>query len=281
MSIYRAHIASLLPSRRWFGSKGRAIVGVEILDEAELDQGPPALVEALVRVSYENGGPDCYQMPLAAETDGSVADALDSVELLRALGSLMAQGATIKGRAGTFRFNGPGLDPLAPPGGTSVRSIGAEQTNSSVVIDESIIVKLFRRIEPGPNPDLELGRLLTGEGFPYIPAQVGELSYEGVIDGENVELDLGICQQYLSGGRDGWLETLAQLGRLYARAEEDGHTEVSEDMIAHHAGGILDAIEELGDVTASLHVLLSKEDIEPDLASEPADGTDVKEWVQR
>ena len=281
MSIDNRQIEDLLPSRRWFGSKGRAVAGVEVVDEAILKEGPPALVETLVRVSYEDGGPDLYQMPLIVETDGTIADALDDVELLRALGPLMAQGATIKGRVGTFRFNGPGLDPLAPPGGASVRSIGAEQTNSSVVIDETIIVKLFRRIEPGPNPDLELGRLLTGEGFAGIPAQVGELSYEGVLDGESLEFDLGISQQYLTGGRDGWLEALAQLGGLCGRAEEDGHTEVSEDIIAQHAGDMLDALGELGDVTASLHVLLSKEDIESDLASEPVDGADVKEWVQR
>ena len=187
----------------------------------------------------------------------------------------MSQGETVKGLNGVFHFGGPGLDPSSPPGTESIRAIGAEQSNSSVVMDEAVILKLFRRVEPGPNPELELTRLLTAEGFESIPAQVGEILYEGEVDGTDAEIDLGVAQQLIDG-REGWAAIVQELGDLYDRAGTEDADETVEDI----AGTSLDELARLGDATASLHVVLAREGLEPDVAAEPVDRDDLSRWAR-
>ncbi len=178
MNIDLQQVRNRLPGQRWFGGKGRAVSEVGLIDAGIIEDGPPALVMALVKVSFGDGGEDIYHLPLLVEADGTSRDAFDEPDRLRVLGELMAHGSSIKGDSGVFQFGGPGLDPSHPPGATSVRAMGTEQSNTSVVLDEQVIVKTFRRVAVGRNPDLELTRLLTTEGFEHLPPHVGEITYE-------------------------------------------------------------------------------------------------------
>jgi trehalose synthase-fused probable maltokinase len=269
-------LAKLLPSRRWFGAKDRAITGVRIWDEATIEAARSDLVIALAAVDLGDQAVDWYHVLLLVDSDGRVRDAFEDVERLRVLGRLMGQGETMKGAYGMFHFGGPGLDPRSPPGTDSIRAVGAEQSNSSIVLDEDVVLKLFRRVEPGPNPELELTRLLTSEGFENIPAHVGEILYEGEIDGVDVEIDLGVAQQLIDG-REGWAEMLDALDELYASADEVEDIALA---VEDRARGSLDALARLGDVTASLHVVLAREELEPDVSSESVEVGDLKEWAQ-
>src|ERR671918_747252 len=215
MIVDAQHLKDQLPGRRWFGGKGRALRGARVVDESVVEDGPPTLVWALIEVEFEDGERNIYHMPLLIDGDGPPRDAFEDVERLRGLGELMAHGHTVKGEAGAFHFGGPGLDPLAPPGGRSVRTLGAEQSNSSLVLDDEVIIKVFRRVEAGTNPDLELNRLLTNEGFPHIPPQVREIIYEGEIDGEEVSFDLGIAQHFVGDAVEGWTEVLRHVNHIF------------------------------------------------------------------
>jgi maltose alpha-D-glucosyltransferase / alpha-amylase len=271
-----------LPRQRWFGHKGRAITGVSVVDEAIIEDGPPALIVALARVDLEDGSDALYQLPLLVDEDGTVRDGTEDVERMRVFGDLMAHGSSIKGSSGVFQFGGPGLDPLAsPPGETSIRLMAAEQSNSSVVLDETIILKLFRQVAIGPNPDLELNRLLTNEGFEHVPPQVGEALYEGEIDGSDVSIDLAVAQQFVTDGVEGWQEALARLGSLYDEVDDEDAGEDRAFLTEERAGEFLRAIEQLGDATASLHVLLSREEIDTSLVPEPIGESDIVEWADR
>jgi maltokinase len=275
--IDTAQLAALLPGRRWYGAKERTIADVTIWDEATIEDAPSALIVALASVRYTDGTSDCYHVLVTSDAGGGLRDAFDDVERLRVLGRLMSQGETVKGRDGVFHFGGPGLDPRSPPGTKSIRPLGLEQSNSSLVLDEAVILKLFRRVEPGPNPELELTRLLTSEGFESIPAHVGEVLYEGEIDGADAEIDLGVAQQLVEG-REGWTEVLEALGELYDAA--GGAVDVQRAVEAR-AARILDDLGRLGDVTASLHVILAREELEPDITSEPVGRGDLEQWVKR
>jgi maltose alpha-D-glucosyltransferase/alpha-amylase len=275
MSVRPEGLEAILAGRRWFGGD-TAIRSIDIVDEVIVLDAWPRLVIAIAGVDFADGGRKLYHLPLLVDADGGQRDALDDADRLKVLGELMARGATLHGAAGRFHFGGPGLDPLSPPG-RSIRAIAGEQSNSSVVLDEDVIVKLFRRVEAGVNPDLELGRLLTSEGFESIPPHVGEIVYEAAGD---VTIDLGIAQRFIAGGRDGWTETLAAVGALLDTA---GH-ETSDDLpelVRDRAAGGLDDLQRLGDTIASLHVLLAREDFEPELAPEPIDGQDLKAWAER
>jgi maltose alpha-D-glucosyltransferase / alpha-amylase len=279
VGIDTEQLKELLPRQRWFGGKDRAVDEVDVIDEVVVEDGPPALVFALLDVGL-NGRRQTYHAPLLVGADGSVRDAFDEIDRLRTIGDLMVHGNVLKGVRGTMYFGGVGLDPLSPPGHESIRAVGAEQSNSSVVLDEDVIVKFYRRVESGANPDLELNRLLTNEGFEHVPPQVGEISYEGEIDGEAVSIDLALAQRYIQGAVDGWAEVLHQLNLLYDQIDCDGPPDRIRSSIETRAAPLLDGMEYLGDVTASLHVTLSREDMIPDFVPEPVDETDVREWSQ-
>lgn len=278
--IDASSLIAVLPLKRWFGGKGRGIARIEVVDEVVVDGGAPALVFAILSVELSDGSTDLYSVPLLVDDEGRARDAIEDLDRLRVMGRLMTQGETIRGRSGRFHFGGPGLDPRTPPGTSSIRLVGAEQTNTSVVLDEDVIVKLFRRVESGPNPDLELNRLLTNEGYENIPAHVGEILYEADGEGEapGREIDLGIAQQLVTDAREGWQDALAHLAQLLDGAEP--HRNDVEAVVDRHTGKNLDDIARLGDVTASLHVTLAREELEPDVASEIMDPSDVKTWVQ-
>jgi len=271
-----------LPDKRWFGHKGSVIDEITVLDEAIIEDGPPALVIAIARVAFGDGTDALYQMPLLVHDDGAIDDADGDLERLRVLGDLMAHGSSIKGAHGVFQFGGPGLDPLStPPGEVSIRLVDAEQSNTSIILDEAVILKLFRRLAVGPNPDLELNRLLTNEGFEHVPPQVGEVVYEGELDGDDISIDLGVAQQFVTDGVEGWQEALARLGSLYDEVDDEDAAEDRTFLTEERSGEFLHAIEQLGDATASLHVLLSREEIEQDLLPEPVDEQDFVTWADR
>jgi len=272
-------IARRLPEQRWFGFKDRAITSVELLDEATLDDGPPALVLALLRVTIDDE-PILFQLPLLVEEDGTSRDPAEEPGRLAIFGELMAHGDSIKGSSGVFHFGGPGLDPLAvPPGSGSVRVVDAEQSNTSIVLDESVILKFFRKVDIGPNPDLELNRLLTSEGFDHIPAQLGEVTYEAEIDGDEATIDLAIAQQLIGDSTEGWSYLLSLLHRFYDEVDPADAREDHVFLTEERARESLDALEELGDVTASLHVALARDESNPDLVPEPMSPGDLEQLV--
>jgi trehalose synthase-fused probable maltokinase len=125
-------------------------------------------------------------------------------------------------------------------GGTvDVRPVGVEQSNSSVVFGESLILKAFRRVEPGINPELELLRFLSARGFPHIAPLAGWYEVEGRL----IDATLGILQEYLAGARDGWELTL--------------------DELAHDPEAMLDRLQALGGVVGELHSALGSESSDP------------------
>jgi predicted trehalose synthase len=274
-------LLEFIPEQRWFGHKGNALVGIELVDEVILSDGPPALVIAVVAVNFE-GEVVYYQLPLLIDGDGAGRDATQEPDRLRLIGELMAHGESVKGNSGVFHFGGPGLDPMAPPPGTgSVRVVGAEQSNTSVVLDEQVILKFFRRLDVGPNPDLELNRLLTHEGFEHVPAQVGEITYEGTIDAEEVQIDLAIAQHFLADGTDAWENVLGRLQTFYGEVDPADASEDRRFLTEERSGDLLESIASLGEAIASMHIALARDESAPDLAPDAMTQEDVAELKER
>ena len=284
MNIDVQSLVELLPQQRWFGSKDRTLQSIDVRDHAVLDrnqEGGESVVLALLDVVFTDGAIAIYQMPLLVNQSGGVRDAMDDVGRLSVFGRALARGETYKGDHGAFRFGGPGLDPLAPPGHGSVRVMGAEQSNSSIVLDDAVILKLIRRVEEGDNPELELNRFLTNEGFEYIPAQVGEIFYEEEHpEGEGVNIDLGIAQQFVGDATEGWSEALKHISALY-----DGISGVEDDstkreQVESMTSTLLEELAALGEVTAGLHILFGRgQEHDPQVARESATAQDLSDWA--
>jgi maltokinase len=214
-------LSSWLLGRRWFGSKAEEVSHVGVLDSMGLDDADPALVLALLEARFPTGTHHVYQLlfGMRPESEGwtegriedlggaTVYDAFADPDAYRRLGRMLAAQATVEGGAATVNFYW--LEGAPPPGADAqVRAMGAEQSNSSVVFDDAYVLKAFRRLEAGDNPELEMLRFLTEREFPNIAELVGWIDYSG----ELMDATLGVAQRFVSGARDGWELALDELG---------------------------------------------------------------------
>ncbi len=209
--------------QRWYASKARQVAGIEIV-ESILLRDDPLLLLALVQTRFATGTHELYQLPLALQAPGAdglphgesiahtedwtVYDALaeptQALELLRRIETT----DEIPTADGQFSFHRvEGAEPQLSAD-TTVRLIGVEQSNSSIVFDDSIVLKVFRKLEPGINPELEMLRFLTGRGFPNIAPLHGWYEYEG----QALASTLGVAQTFLPDAVDGWELALDEIG---------------------------------------------------------------------
>ena len=134
------------------------------------------------------------------------------------------------------------------------RPLGVEQSNSSVVYDDRVILKLFRRLSPGPNPDAEVTSSLAQAGFSHVAAPV--------LRWRKDQTDLAFGQQYLAGGADGWALALTSLRDLYSPAKPSfGANDNLEDEDATRpglqGGDFAAEAARLGRVTAEMHISMA------------------------
>jgi trehalose synthase-fused probable maltokinase len=249
-------LADWMAQRRWFGSKSRELAQVHVLDAVPLHDGPPSLSVAIVEARFPGGTHDLYQLPFAAraaaegwaeavvqELDGqTVYDALADPDAVAHLSALLREQASM---GDTSRVAFHWLATVPPPTGIPPgRPIGAEQSNSSVVLDERLVLKLFRRLEPGESPELEMVRFLSAHGFPHIAELGGWSDYSG----EVMDATLTICQRMIAGGRDGW--------------------ELVLDGLAEDPDGLLERLRDLGAVLGAMHAVLASDPSDPAFAPE-------------
>jgi maltokinase len=258
-------LAEWLLGRRWFGSKARDVAQIHVLDVVPLvdsEPGPPAapaLAAALVEARFPGGTHDVYQLLLSTRaTDfddavvGEVAgvtvyDAFADPEACDLLGGLLRAGAEVHGERARVEFHW--LERVQPPQpGAAVRAMGAEQSNTSIVFDDALVLKAFRRVEAGINPELEMLRFLSERGFPHVAELGGWYQYEG----ELMDATFGVVQRYVPGAWDGWELALDDLGVDPER--------------------FVDRLRDLGAVIGEMHSVLASDASDPAFAPEdPSD----------
>ncbi|MEE1804756.1 MULTISPECIES: maltokinase N-terminal cap-like domain-containing protein [unclassified Streptomyces] len=254
-----------LPRQRWFAGKGRPVTGFVPVAVTELlpqSAGGPGLFHLLVRVEQRGAASpapassryqDCYQLllgvrhslpaPLAAAAIGRVEQGpLAGRTVYEGLhdprvADLLLERLRTPDTRGPLRFCRAA--PL--PAGLTGRLLDAEQSNSSLVYgsggSDAYILKILRRVFPGPHPDLELPLALAAEGCERVPAPVGWIEAAdpsgGGLPGSGETLTLGVLQPYLRDSRDGWCLALAALtgdreftaeARALGRATAEVHT---------------------------------------------------------
>jgi maltose alpha-D-glucosyltransferase/alpha-amylase len=233
---FEAALPQFLLRQRWFGGKARPIERVSIRDTALVPGIDAALL--IVDVRYLEGDDDIYFVPLihmAAERAQALLDKYPQARLAKCHdGSTEIWDATIDeafsqwllqvaGESLSVAFAGGSLRGIAGRSFTTVRgdvteSLSAqrglaEQSNTSIHYGDRIIMKLFRRLEPGPNPDCEVTQYLSEErGNTHVPAFVGAIEYASR-EGESISL--GILQNLIDNQGDGWSWMLEELGRYY------------------------------------------------------------------
>ena len=244
-----------LRSARWFRSKQRPITDVELFDRAPLPGGRAALTILEVRFA-DGGAPERYLVPTVGGREPS-----DGEGAWRAIVRAMAGGEDLTGERGTFRASATEmLDLLVPSPREAIdaldeRRLRVEQSNTSVVLGHRLILKLYRLLEPGESPDLEISLFLTAAGFAGTPAVAGSLTYRSV-DGPTCAA--AMLQEYVTSEGDGWTTMLDHLG-------------------SDPSAG-LEVAARIGEVTAQLHAALASRPQERDFPARPASADETAAW---
>jgi maltose alpha-D-glucosyltransferase / alpha-amylase len=304
-------VQQYLPGRRWFGGKAKTIKAVHLHDLIPVPLQRQRAVLLMVQVDYLQSEPDFYLLPLACatgpqaesilqespglillhltltrnQTSGVVFDATVDREFCRALLDIIARRRVLKGRHGE-------LDPSYTPVLRQLREAGqldlepvparAEQSNSSIVFGDRLILKFLRRLEPGVNPELDIGRHLAAHHFPHTPPMAGALEYRTAND---EVMSLATLGSFMPGCKDAWSHTLDTLGRFYERVQtlppEHRHAPPAIHPILSQAeseipleplnvlGTYAESARLLGQRTAELHLALAQDTEHPDFAPEP------------
>jgi maltokinase len=265
-------LAAWLVTQRWFAGKGRSLRDLAIVADTQLVGGDPELRHLIVAAShgttvdyYQVLAGLCRRLParlrhcrIGPAGDGRQAyDALHDADLTKPLLAAIATEASIgslqmrKVPGATFET---GLDSLV---------LSAEQSNTSLVFGDESILKVFRRLAPGPNPDLEVTTALARLGSPNVAEPLGwmETRLEGVAT------SLAILSRYLRLASDGWLLAATSVRDLYAIEGADG------GMRAADAGGdFAGEAHRLGVATAQVHADLAAafgtDELSPDAAGD-------------
>jgi maltose alpha-D-glucosyltransferase/alpha-amylase len=298
-------LPAFLPQQRWFGAKSESIHAVRIMDWGKLPNSKAAL--AMVEIKYAERGNDLYFVPLSLaleqtalhlqENDraavlcrvkvgtspGVLYDSICDNEACQALLYALKQGAEIPLAMGRMRAE-PGKalkDCRILLGQLSVHKSSAEQSNSSVLYGNQLILKLFRHLEFGPNPDCEIGRFLTEEiGFDGIPPFGGSIEYT---QSGAPPITIAMLQGLVENQGDGWQWTLEELRRYYERCSSREAPAVAGDpaclfdlsgrklqaCAVEQVGIYFDSAVALGIKTAEMHLALASSSSNPVFSPEP------------
>jgi maltokinase len=250
LALPEEELREFVLEQRWYGSKSDEVVQVQAVDAFPLrDREEPLLAVAVVETRFQTGTHELYNVPVGlrrgkggfASVDGwSAFDALEDDELVRGLVEMIRAQERVEHDRGTLEFSTVGglVEDLGELG--AVRAMGSEQSNSSVVLGEELVLKVYRRLEAGVNPELELLRFLTERGFPSIASLEGWAAHVG----QPLDATLAILQHYVPVQDDGWTLALA-------------------DLAAGSDDRFVSLVRRLGEVTGAMHSVLASESSDP------------------
>jgi maltose alpha-D-glucosyltransferase/alpha-amylase len=295
-------------AQRWFGSKGKTVTRVSLKDAGFLQTSARVFLLCLVEIELENNDHEVYFLPWSlreAEStpapDGALLklkagpqefwliDGFDDEDFRQALFRQIALGEPVSALHGRYTFghtqalarftaSGPAYPALAS------RRVRAEQSNTSVIYGNTFILKGFRRLQNGPNPDLEVPLFITTNSrFTSIPLVAGYAEYRGR---DRFQASVIVMQNFVHNQGDGWQYTLGHLEELYRHILESTPDLRSitapaarRNIVKQLAENYLQSARQLGKITAGMHQALSVNTDNPDFAARPITDRDVNNWV--
>ncbi|MDR9438502.1 MAG: maltose alpha-D-glucosyltransferase [Halomonas sp.] len=301
--LEREILPSYLPKRRWFAAKQTRIDQVHMLYVARLAHSQHTMLISELEVHHAQGS-ERYQLPLTflgeeEQTNalpqqlamarvrrfhevGLLTDALTLDAFALAVLEAMRQGTKLPCDAGEIRFlPTAAFAELELPENPDVVQQAAEQSNSSVIIGHRLVLKLFRRLEPGLHPEAEIGRYLTERGFAHIAPLHGEVTR---FDEQGTPQTLMILQGFIDNQGDAWSWTHSTLGRAIREAVTD--RELGRDTGREEMGyGAFEELEgfaiTLGRRLGELHMVLASPSDDPAFSPEVAEPPHVEHWTRR
>ena len=293
-----------IETQRWYGAKGEKIEHARLADHALWEGNRSSWMLALLEVD-SGGEPASYFVPLSLAWEegdeerlrnlstaaiakvrqqanvGLLADALADEDFCRAAVEAVGRGLELPAghgeTRGTVRF--APTRAFAELAGAEVASLPvsrpqAQSSNTVVALGERLFLKGYRRIRPGVNPELEVGRFLTEVArFPNCVPVAGAIEYTAA---DGTPMTLALLQAYVANQGDGWSYTLAYLERFF-----EAQRAAAEPPAADAHGAYMSLVHTLGTRTAELHRALSQRTGDPAFDPEPVAADDLARWKQR
>lgn len=303
--LVRQVLPEFLPTQRWFAGKGGQIEKVEF-EQYEIWPDRSEWLLARIRVWLAGRPePQDYSLPLALawgdDNDerlrplwpytlakvrigarmGMLYGAFADESFCRTLVEMIAQGVRIPLQQGQgwLRFaSTPVFAELAGEAAQTlpIKRLTLDSSNTTITVGDRLLLKAYRRLQAGINPELDMGRFLTAIGFPNIAPLAGALEYEGN-DGNRITLVL--LQGFMANQGDAWSYTLDYLKRYLMDCSD--HSEATPHADPNlHAVYLLFA-STLGQRTGELHRALAQTTGDPDFDPEPITATDMASWLER
>ncbi|WP_227370229.1 maltose alpha-D-glucosyltransferase [Halomonas sp. M20] len=291
-------LPSYLPKRRWFAAKQQRIEQVTLLYATPLTNSGRVGLLSEIEVRHAQGV-ERYQLPFAflgeeeqervlprqlamarvrrANQVGLLTDAITRDKFALAVVDALRNAATLPSTAGEIRFLPTSLmNELELPEQPEVVQQGVEQSNSSIIVNYQVVLKVLRRVESGQHPEAEMGRYLSEQGFANMAPLYGEVAR---IEEEGSQT-LMLLQGYINNQGDAWSWTRTTLERALRDAEEETQTQAMEESFG--ARSELEAFAEiLGQRLGELHQALAASTQNVDFSPEIADEGQVADWARR
>ncbi len=278
-----------LQRQRWFASKSREVRHARFTDWTLLRRGATPSFFTIASLEYTDGWTESYFVPLAllgedaarrvveeapalvlsritGARKGAIVDALLDDDTCDRLLKLIGSGDELASALGRMRGA-----PVGPRGTAAILALESErkwvrasldQSNSLAFVNDRLVLKFFRRIEPAINPEYEIGRYLTEREFRRTPALHGGLEYERQSLAPGT---LAIVQEAVRHQGSAWEFTLDELGRFYERVAprtprlpEGGSAAEPAPLFNAQAAYAMQSAETLGRRTAELHAVLAQ-----------------------
>ena len=299
-------LPAYLPKQRWFADKGTRLASAPVVDTVQLAEGVAAsltIVEAgnryfLPLTVVEDDGDDrpaalvraTITRTRSGPTGGYMYDgfAIDSF-VYALIDAIRAERSLTSTRGGTFvAAQTAAMRAIEFAPNAKIRRLDVEQSNTSLIVDEKIVVKGYRRLQAGAQPELEIARFLDAVGYSNSPPLYGYVEH---VDAEGTKTALCIVQQFINNQGDAWSTTLAYLDRYFDDARSLHHgLDESAPIPADQTARVEDRPEDphrlftermrrLGMRTAELHRAFATKTGDAAFDPEPVTDGDLDAWV--
>jgi len=317
-SLFEGHARYLLESKilplylqrqRWYGEKAESLKRLELLDWCIIKPDQPIGFLCWAKTYYVKRPPDTYLLTLGIATGpgmdvlmetqkesivasvqmpdqaGLLHEGLSDDGFCQTLLHMVAEGRDIRTMRGVVRaFSSPAFSAMrgSPSDTQKITRSATEQSNSSIRYGDRLFLKLFRRMQPGLNPDLEIGRYLTEHtSFDRIAKTAGGLEYAS--EGQE-PITLSIFEELITNQGSGWEYTLDELGRYFERVQglqsPDKEALAPAPLAVKTVDIYLHTAEVLGKRTGELHQALSQNIKDPAFSPEPLSSADIERLVE-
>jgi maltose alpha-D-glucosyltransferase/alpha-amylase len=297
-------LPAYIAKQRWFSAKDDRIDSVKLTSMAEMvnSRGHFLLLQAKVDLATAERS-QCYLLPMAiswsddagsvnwpllpytvarirkASNMGALYEATSTDQFALAIVEAIQKNQHLAGSAGTVAFEAlPGLAQVELPRDMEVRRIGGEQSNSSAIVGDKLVLKFYRRPVDGEHPEVEMGRFLTEVAdFKNTPQLLGAVEYR---EADGTGRALAILQEFVRSQGDGWNHAVSYLDRVFDGLRLSGSPDEAMTPAERHAV-YLEQVRVLGRRVAEMHRALAIDTDKQAFVPEPVGPGDLTAWRER